>query len=312
MKLTLSSPPDLLDDRSTPCILEPYSITACPEPVDALSLYPGFSLQDTATALALSAVNEHPILLTSVLTADRIASYPLVNKTTEAYIKPHSIVFSADGTRFFCGSESSVSCFDLSRSGEEPVTSSPTGPKQTKGNLVNPATCMRGIVSALAIDPQYNIMAAATLTRHIGLYDAGGEGQCVGVFSVQGTAADEVIGGRGITQVLWSPCGRYLYIAERKSDGVMFYDIRKTGQLLGWVEGRRAGTNQRLHIDLGASDQSVNHNVWAGGTDGVVRGWTKPYMSEGAVSSTLAYKVHDGMLYYLIFEMRADSLRCHQ
>ncbi len=142
---------------------------------------------------------------------------------------------------------------------------------------------MRGIVSALAIESGSAVLAAGTFSRNIGLYGSEGQGDCVGVFSVEGTEADELISGRGVTQVIWSPCGRYLYIVERKSDGAMIYDIRKTGQLLGWLEGRKAMTNQRLAVSIVSTTEERydGYEVWAGGTDGRIRAWRNPHSSEG-------------------------------
>ena len=140
---------------------------------------------------------------------------------------------------------------------------------------------MKGIVSALAIEPQSNLLAAGTFTRHIALYDAAGQGGCAGSFTVKNTDADQAIGGSGITQLLWSPCGRYLYVAERQSNGVMIYDIRNTGQLLCWLKGRHAYTNQRLGVELFHGE---SQDVWAGGTDGVIRVWRDAERQEGGVA----------------------------
>jgi len=153
---------------------------------------------------------------------------------------------------------------------------------------------MRGLVSALAIDGSSKVLAAGTYSRHVGLYDSMGEGECIGVFCVQGTTADDQIGGAGITQISWSTCGRYLYIAERKSDGVIIYDIRKTGQLLAWLEGRRANTNQRMSVDIVTTDVSDDNEVWGGSSDGCVRIWKNAQQQEGAVLPTFEFNAHEG------------------
>ena len=222
------------------------------------------------------------------------ATYPLVNAMTEAFISPHSLLFSSRGDRFIAGSESLISVFDLSRPGDEPISSVRTGPKRRKGFEYNGTVNMRGIVSALSADPSTSILAAGTYSRCVGLYESLGQGDCIGVFSVKGTDADTRIGGGGVTQLSWSPCGRYLYIAERKSDGVMIYDIRKTGQLLAWLEGRAAQTNQRLSIDMVATDIEGKHEIWAGGLDGFYRMWKNPYQTEGAVTPSFEFQAHNG------------------
>ena len=239
-------------------------------------------------------MRDHPIRLNSALTGHMGASYPLVNPMTEEHLSPHSLLFSSQGDRFIAGSESLISTFDVSRPGDEPVSSMSTGPKKRKGTGYSGAVNMRGIVSALSVDASTGVLAAGTYGRYVGLYDFQGQGECIGVFSVKGTTADLQIGGGGIIQLSWSPCGRYLHIAERKSDGVMLYDIRKTGQLLAWLEGRAAHTNQRLGINLVATDDQGGHELWAGGVDGFFRMWKDPHQHEGSVAPIFESKGHDG------------------
>lgn len=155
---------------------------------------------------------------------------------------------------------------------------------------------MKGIVSALAVNPSGDgILAAGTYTRHVGLYNSNGSGESLGTFSIAKTEANREIGGRGITQLCWSPCGRYLYIAERKSDGILVYDVRVTGQMLGHLRGRKALTNQRMKIDVVAAGPDGSHEVWAGGTDGFMRVWKSPEYSAGGQDPDAEFKVHDGM-----------------
>ncbi|OAL29562.1 hypothetical protein AYO22_01976 [Fonsecaea multimorphosa] len=290
---TFVVPVDLLEEASEPRILSPYCSIQAAESVKAVVGYPFFNLQDPSTTLILSSMRDHPIRMNSALTGQLVASYPLVNPMTEEFISPHSLTFSSQGDRIIAGSESLISVFDVTRPGQEPVSSIPTGPKWRKAADFSGAVNMRGIVSTLSVEPSTGLLAAGTYSRCVGLYDSLGQGDCVGVFSVQGTGADLRIGGRGITQVLWSSCGRYLYIAERKSNGVMLYDIRKTGQLLAWLEGRAAMTNQRLGIDLvGAGDQGTIE-VWAGGLDGLFRMWKDPQQKEGPISPAFEFKGHD-------------------
>ncbi|EXJ94076.1 hypothetical protein A1O1_02469 [Capronia coronata CBS 617.96] len=289
---TFIVPPDLLDEAPEPHLLAPYCTIPASDPVNAVAGYPFFSLEDPSTTLVLSSMRDHPIRLNSALTGQLGASYPLINPMTEAFISPHSLIFNPQGDRFIAGSDSLVSVFDVSRPGQEPISAVPTGPKRRSTSDYNPAMNMRGIVSTLAVEPSTGILAAGTYSRSIGLYGAGGQGECIGVFSVKGTVADPHIGGNGITQVLWSPCGRYLYIAERKSNGVLVYDIRKTGQLLVWLEGRMAQTNQRLGIDLVVSDTPDSAEVWAGGVDGCIRMWKDVQQHEGAISPTFEFEAH--------------------
>ena len=154
---------------------------------------------------------------------------------------------------------------------------------------------MKGIVSAMADGPAGDgILAAGTFTRHVGLYSANGSGDMIATFSVADTEADKYIGGKGVTQVLWSPCGRYLYVVERKSDGVLVYDIRITGKLVGWLEGRKGNTNQRLNVDLFTGKDNSSPEIWAGGTDGMIRMWSDTSDVTGRKQPAYEMLAHDG------------------
>ena len=245
--------------------------------------------------LLLSTTRDHPIHLTSALYPSLIASYPLISPTTEAYITPHSTLFTPDGTHFLTGSDSLICTFDVFRPGEGPIIRHPTIPSKRK-KIVGGGVGMKGIISALDLSTN-GLLAAGTFTRCVGLYDSAGQGDCVAVFSVAESSecsegAETDIGGAGITQVRWSPCARYLYVAERKSDGVLVYDIRVAGKKLGCLEGRRAATNQRLGVEIVPTESG--HELWAGGTDGGVRIWANPWEVEGRRERSWGWEAHDG------------------
>ena len=149
---------------------------------------------------------------------------------------------------------------------------------------------MKGIVSALGMNMD-GILAAGTFTRWVGLYDSYGCGGSAGVFSIATGDEDEKGSrGGGITQVLWSACGRYLCVIERASDGLGVWDVRGTGKRLAWLRGRGARTQQRLGAEI------MGKEVWAGGTDGVVRVWEGLGMKEGVVDPEWEFKAHDDVI----------------
>lgn len=295
-----NSPPDLLDEREKLLVLEPYSTLPSAEPVYAKAIYPLFDLQDPSTTLILSSVRDHPIRLSSALVPQTLGSYSLINPSTEAFVAPHSLLYPKHlgGSHFITGSDSLICIFDVSRPGTEgPVTRLPTIPSKRK-QIVGGGVGMKGIVSALAMNPdQDGILAAGTFTRNIALYGSRGSGELIGTFSIAKSHADGHIGGTGITQLMWSPCGRYLYVAERKSGGILVYDIRVSGQLLGWLEGRNANTNQRMNADVVSVGSGSSQEVWAGGIDGVVRMWRNPHTMIGGSEPDFAIKAHNGESY---------------
>lgn len=110
----------------------------------------------------------------------------------------------------------------------------------------------------------------------------------MGVFPITGEdEKDDGTNGSGLTQLLWSACGRYLCTVERVSDGIAVWDIRGTGKKLAWLKGRKAKTQQRLGVDVTGGE------VWAGGTDGSVRVWDGLGQAEGIVDPNWEFQAHE-------------------
>lgn len=245
-----------------------------------------------------------------------LASYCLISPTTEAYHPVHSVTWPSPGTHFLVGTRDLIAQFDITRNGEGPTTSIPTIPSRRhirKGNGVG----MRGTISALgaqvtAESAYTGLVAAGTWTRSVGLYDFARGGECVSTWNVEEAArsaivtgspraatkvshssADGVswaitsgqpegIGGAGINQTIWSPCGRYLLINERQSTGLLIYDVRVTNQVLGFLAGRDALTHQRLDCDVFRGLDAVGgFEVWAGTRNGTVKVWEGVGNAEG-------------------------------
>lgn len=240
-----------------------------------------------------------------------IASYRLISPTTEAYLPVHSVVWPSPGTHFFVGTRDLIAQFDITRNGDGPLACVPTIPSRRhirKGNGVG----MRGTISALSAqttsESAYTgLVAAGTWTRSVGLYDFARGGECVSTWNVREAASSAVmtdpprasgvphsstsyvsqgaamgIGGAGINQTIWSPCGRYLLINERQSTGMLIYDVRVTNQVLGFLAGRNALTHQRLDCDVFRGLDTVGgFEVWAGTWNGAVKVWEGVGNTEG-------------------------------
>ena len=283
-------PPDLLSpEREPPHILTPYSFQQSPEPVYATEFHPAYNLQETSTCLVMASIRSLPIRLFSPFAPGILASYPLVSPTTETYIAPYSLLFShANANHFFAGSDSRVSIFDLNRNGEGPISTRHTTPSRRHHTAA--AGGMKGIMSTLAMSSD-GILAAGTFSRWVGLYDGYGRGDTVSAFAVaQEREGDGSTDGKGVTQVMWSQCGRYLCTVERGSDGVGVWDIRGNGKWLAWLKGRHARTPQRLGVDM------IGGEVWAGGIDGVVRVWEGLGMTEGVINPKWQYQAHSDVV----------------
>jgi WD40 repeat protein len=233
------------------------------------------SLSLPETCCFLTSTRDHPIHLHDLLAPNTRASYPLINPLTEKYLSPHSLLFSRDDpNKFIAGTISQLSFFDLHRPGEPPTLDLKTIPTRRSPQT---ASTLRGIISALAIDG--GVLAAGTFSRQVGLYDKSGTGDTIGTFTVDGD-------GGGITQLLWSKCGRYLYVVERRSDAVAVYDVRVAGEKVESFVPRAAETNQRMGVDVA---YALAGEVVAGGTDGTVSVW-KP---DGGGTKEAEWKAHD-------------------
>ncbi|CAG9936891.1 unnamed protein product [Clonostachys rosea f. rosea IK726] len=275
--------PDDLLQTSDPRPLVPQSLTKLPEQPRVVAPAPYFSLAEPATQTFLVACREHPLQLYHAFPTEGysrpLCGYKLIKQETEAYITPSALVWDHSGTHFVCGSANRLDLFDVSRQGSDgPILTVPTIPSRrhvSKGGGVG----MKGTVSSLATAPAdangSSIIAAGTWTRWVGLYDLYRENKTIANWSIAHAAnevSDVAIGGQGIAQTLWSPCGRYLVINERNANGLLLYDIRVTGQLLSILKGRGAGTQQRLHCDVFPSAEG-GFEVWSGTQDGTVVVW---------------------------------------
>ena len=279
-------PDDLLaddDGAGETRSLTPQGTTKLPEPTQTVTPAPYFSLGDPSTQTFLAACRDHPIHMYQAFPdegrAAPLCTYKLIRKETEAYITPSSLIWQYPGTHFLCGSANRLDLFDVSgHAADGPVTTIPTIPSRrhiSKGSGIG----MKGTVSALGASHPggdgSSLIAAGTWTRWLGLYDLYRTDKTVANWSIAQVVAEapgKDLGGQGIVQTIWSPCGRYLIVNERHSNGLLVYDVRVTGQLLSILRGRQADTQQRLHCDV-FQGEGPGFEVWAGGQDGVVCVW---------------------------------------
>lgn len=285
--------------------LAPQSATRLPEPTQVIASSPFYSLNDPETQVFLVGCRDHPVqLYHAFANQDQptpLGSYKLIRQETEAYITPSSLIWPWPGTHFICGSSNRLDYFDVTRAGGDgPVTTVPTIPSRryiAKGNGVG----MKGTVSALAASPPNasagTVVAAGTWTRWIGLYDFMRTDTAVANWSI--AKADQLdynidLGGQGIVQTIWSPCGRYLVLNERNSSGLLVYDIRGAGKLLSVLNGRTANSQQKLTCDVfqGGNDDTSGFEVWAGSQDGSLLVWDDVGFANGIVEPARKWEAH--------------------
>lgn len=299
--------PDILGTES-PRSLAPYARFRSSDPIWAFAVNPYFALHDAQTTQVLVSQGYQYISLYNALwdvsnrsptfegidpepvdISTKLASYKLIDHRTEEVMAPSSLIYTTDGTHFVCGTRNQISIFDLEYT-DDPVLNLRTIPS-ARNKLKDGGRGYKGIVSSLSIAPSTGILAAGTRSRMVALYNAEGSGEQITHFPLPGMVnrnkihneyLDGVIG-NGVSQLKWSPCGRYLYVAERGSDALLVYDSRNFSFNLGYCVGRNAITKQKLGFDIWAG--TGYHEVWAGGVDGNVRVWRDPYLKEGAVEA---------------------------
>ncbi|KAH7080369.1 WD40-repeat-containing domain protein [Paraphoma chrysanthemicola] len=321
---TLFNPPH-------PKPLAPYAKLTSLDPIWAFATNPKFNISDPSTThVLLSRRDRYITLHNAVWSSDNhtidpnhtshppspldilspLASYKLISPLTEALTAPSSLTYSHDSTHFFAGLRNTIALFDIEHQ-SSPIQRIPTIPSARnvrKGGGVG----YKGVITSLSLSPissihHSGILAAGTRTRWIGLYDST-SAENISSFALP-RDGDRGARGAGVTSLKWSPDGRYLYIAERRSDVLLIYDVRNFTTCLAYCTGRKADTNQKLGFDVwsagavggfadgasgGGGHETVSHEIWAGGIDGCVRVWRDPWAKEGGVQADEVVRVGEG------------------
>jgi WD40 repeat protein len=316
-----------LQAEDGPHPLKPYSQLTSSDPIWAFAANPLFDVNDANSTHVLISRRDRYITLHNALwdinnpnpTTSRdspvnistpLTSYKLINSLTEAVTAPLSLTYTHSGTHFFAGHQNAIETFDLQHP-DAPIHTIRTIPA-TRTKLKGGGRGFKGWISALTLSPSSTfasggMLAAGARTRHVGIYDAL-SGEEVTTFDLPGTVNGRKMRnpelrdmmGDGVSSLQYSPCGGYLYVAERMSDALLIYDVRNFKLALGYCKGRKAMTKQKLGFDIWGAGASVYdlegraHEIWAGGTDGMVMIWRNAYLKEGAVEADEVVQVGDG------------------
>lgn len=190
----------------------------------------------------------HPLRLWDACSGSLRCSYRSYNCKDEV-TAPLSIACSRQGV-CLVGLNRRIDVFDLACPGRECSTIT-TGQRGQGG------------------DGQIGLISTLALNDHIeGAFAAGCYDGSVGVYDHRTLEQQLLLHGHdgGVTQVLWSRDGNYLYSAARRDTQVFCWDVRHVTGAVYCMQRDAAGTNQRIAVDI----EPVGRHLVSGGQQGQV------------------------------------------
>ncbi|KAJ1965940.1 hypothetical protein GGI12_000418 [Dipsacomyces acuminosporus] len=218
--------------------------------------YPYMSRHEPSVCCLVESMRDHPIHLRDTNSGKVRASYTAFDDK-DVLMAASSVLFTPDAAGILAGFNGRIAQFDTQRPGLpiELVSTSPS--RRSKDG-------MKGIVSCMAISPSAapsRMVACGSFSGQMSLRSLNQlDADCIGVWP-----APEEYGGRGVTEIKWSPDGTRLWAASRQSMHIVGWDIR---DMRGpWaVIPRNGSTQQRMGFDL----DTAGRHVVAGEMDGSV------------------------------------------
>ncbi|PKA63244.1 Katanin p80 WD40 repeat-containing subunit B1 like [Apostasia shenzhenica] len=208
--------------------------------------YPYMSLLDPTTCVFASTTRDHPIHLWDSISGElrgTYRAYDAMDEITAAL----SVSFNTSGSKIFAGYDKYIRVFDIHRPGRE----------FEQFSLTKAETSLAGIISAIAFSPTYSgMLAVGSYSQTTSVYM---EGNMELLYVLHGQIG-------GVTQVLFSKDGNYIYTGGRKDPYILCWDIRNTIGIVYKLYRASEYTNQRISFDI---DSSGRH-LGTGGQDGLV------------------------------------------
>ncbi|KAG2440844.1 hypothetical protein HXX76_003698 [Chlamydomonas incerta] len=209
--------------------------------------YSRMSALEPVSCCLASTARGHPIQLWDACSGAPRATYRGYNDADEP-TAAYSLAFSPDGGRLLGGYNRSIYVFDVTRPGRDYK-------RVVTHKRKNPES-ITGIVSCLAWSPAGDVFAAGTYTGGLGVYDGRTYELLLLLSGTKG----------GLTQLLFSADGNYLYTGARQDAHMLCWDVRHTYAAVYSMERPTGRTNQRVQFDI----EPAGRHLLSGGCDGSV------------------------------------------
>ncbi|CAA6658415.1 unnamed protein product [Spirodela intermedia] len=205
--------------------------------------YPFMSVQDPTTCVFASTTRDHPIHLWDAFSGQlrgTYRAYDAMDEITAAL----SVSFNTSGTKLFAGYNKCIRVFDIHCPGRDFEQHS-----TLKGNEGH---CILN-----------RLLSCTQWPASIGSYS-----QTTAVYAEDNMELLFVLHGQegGVTQVLFSKDGNYLYTGGRKDPYILCWDIRNTAGVVYKLYRSAESTNQRISFDI----EPCGRHLGTGGQDGLV------------------------------------------
>ncbi|KAH7650723.1 Guanine nucleotide-binding protein [Dioscorea alata] len=208
--------------------------------------YPYMCSSDPTSSVFVATTRDHPIHLWDATSGQLRCTYRAYNDMDEI-TAALSVSFNSSGTKLFAGYNKMLRVFDVHRPGRDfqqfSLHKGKDGPS--------------GIVSSIAVSPS-----------HSGMLALGSYNQSTALYAEDNMELLYVLHGQsgGITQVLFSKDGNYLYTGGRKDSYILCWDVRNTVDIVYKLYRSTENTNQRVSFDI----EPCGRHLGAGGEDGLV------------------------------------------
>ncbi|XP_063967162.1 telomerase Cajal body protein 1-like [Lytechinus pictus] len=237
--------------------------------------YPKMDSYLPETCCLASTSRDHPIHLWDAFTGKLRGTYKPMNSVDEL-TTPHSLCFSKNGRRLFCGFNKTIRIFYTDRPGSQ-CEVVPTKKKNMNGQT--------GIISCFAMAPEIKMYAAGSYSKSVGLYTNDNNNL---VCLLEGQSG-------GVTHLMFSSDMNRLYSGGRMDQEILCWDVRKPGQIL-FTALREVSTHQRVYFDV----DSTGQYLVSGNQNGSVSIWDTSQPPTSSMNDTdpillpcYKYKAHD-------------------